>query len=270
MAATFSTSGTLGTSGCFAVPSPSPSIHEGCLGPVEANDKTRQASFGAIAHARAAAQSACDQAREAHVDPALSITQRHAHAAEISARALAPVSDSLAKARKVCEKELTELHEKLAIKVDASEQQIAEIRSKLSGLPATMRFTRIAQSIDKGSDLLLAAVVNCDPFLADFVTEPERAVLLEKWQRTRMPEEFARLKVLDNDIEYLDGTSRLLENWQRSTHNASIGARDIQSTRPGSRGAPGPIPGNRGAAMNLEQRAKATGEAIARSMVFGR
>jgi hypothetical protein len=266
----FGNSGNLGTSGTWQVPSPSESIDERCLGPVEASDKTRQSAFAAIAHARAAATDACAEARAAQVDPALSIPQRHARAAEITARALAPVSDSLSKARKIYEKELGEVRAILAPTVEASEVQIAEVRSKLSGLPQGVRFTRVSQSIDRGSDLLVAAVVSCDAFLSDFLTEPERSVLLEKWQRVRFPEEFARLKTLESDIEHLEGKGRLLENWQRSTHNPNIGARDIYSTRPGARGAPGPIPSNRGAAMNLEQRAAATGAAIARSMAAGR
>jgi hypothetical protein len=155
MPASFSNTGNLGTSGTWQVPSPSPSIDEGCLGPVEASDKTRQAGFAAIAHARAAATAACAGARDAHVDPTLSINQRHARAAEITARALAPVADSLAKARKIYEKDSDTVRSILAPTIEASEVQIAEVRSKLSGLPQGVRFTRVSQSIDKGSDLLI-------------------------------------------------------------------------------------------------------------------
>jgi hypothetical protein len=176
-----------------------------------------------------------------------------------------PVIDSIAKAQKVYETELTELRKKLAGPViEASELQIAEVRSKLAGLPATMRFTKISQSIDKGSDLLVAATLSCDSFLSDFLSEAEKSVTLEKWQRARMPEDYARLKTLESDSEHLERTGRLLENWQRSCFNSSISARDIIQARPNQRGAPGPVPIDRGAAMSLEQRAASMTAALAR------
>jgi hypothetical protein len=113
--------------------------------------------------------------------------------------------------------------------------------------------------------LLVAAVVGCDAFLSDFLSEAEKSVILEKWQRAKMPEEYARLKVLEADSEHLERTGRLLENWQRSCYNGSISARDVQPARPyQQRGAPGPIPTNRGAAMSLEQRAASMTAALAR------
>jgi hypothetical protein len=150
-----------------------------------------------------------------------------------ASESILPVIDSIAKAQKVYETELTELRKKLAGPVfEASELQIAEVRSKLAGPPATMRFTKISQSIDKGSDLLVAATLSCDSFLSDFLSEAEKSVILEKWQRARMPE---------SDSEHLERTGRLLENWQRSCFNSSISARDIIQARPNQRGAPGPV-----------------------------
>lgn len=175
---------------------------------------------------------AAADARLAHTDQALSIIGRHAKAAEVNAKAILPALDTIEKARKIYEHELTALREKLAGPViEASEIQIAEVWSKLARLPQTIRFTRVSQSIDKGSDLLVAAVVGCDAFLSDFLSEAEKSVILEKWQRAKMPEEYARLKVLEADSEHLERTGRLLENWQRSCYNGSISARDVQPAK---------------------------------------
>jgi hypothetical protein len=119
----FATTGRLGSSGTWEVPSPSPSLHEAALGLVPPGDKTRQSAFAAIAHARAVANAAAADAR-------LSIIGRHAKAAEVSAKAILPALDTIEKARKIYEHELTGLREKLAGPViEASEIQIAEVRS---------------------------------------------------------------------------------------------------------------------------------------------
>ena len=182
----------------------------------------------------------------------------------MSAKAILPVVDTIAKAQKIYEFELSKLREKLAGPVvEASEVQIAEVRTKLAGLPATARFAKILQSIDRGSDLVVAAVVNCDPFLADFVSDAEKSVLLENWQRARMPEEYAQLKILESDAEHLERTGQLLESFQRACFNSSISAREVVHAQTNQRGAPGPVPINRGAAMSLEARAAAVTAAMA-------
>jgi hypothetical protein len=101
----------------------SASINEAALGTVDAADKVRQSAFAAMAHARAAAQEAARAAREAHASPTLSVIEKHAKAAEVSAKAILPAIDSLEKARKTYDAKLDELRKMLAIKSDASEQR---------------------------------------------------------------------------------------------------------------------------------------------------
>jgi hypothetical protein len=110
----FATTGRLGSSGTWEVPSPSPSLHEAALGLVPPGDKTRQSAFAAIAHARAVANAAAADAR-------LSIIGRHAKAAEVSAKAILPALDTIEKARKI--------YELAGPVIEASEIQIAEVRS---------------------------------------------------------------------------------------------------------------------------------------------
>jgi hypothetical protein len=243
----------------------SASINEAALGTVDAADKVRQSAFATMAHARAAAQEAARAAREAHASPTLSVIEKHAKAAEVSAKAILPAIDSLEKARKTYDAKLDELRKMLAIKSDASEQQLTEIRSKLAAMPQTMRYAKIAKNIDDGHDSVVAAVVSCDPFLADFVTEPERAALVEKWRAARWPQEHARLKELESDNGHLEMTATRLQSWQRTCFNSSISARDVQPATPYQQhGAPGPRPINRGAAPGLVERAAIMTAALAR------
>lgn len=92
------------------------------------------------------------------------------------------------------------------------------------------------------------------------MTEAERDVLISYWRAQRFPQESARLRGLELDFEFIGNTSRILESYQRQTHNPSVVAAGTFQTNP--RGAPGPMPTNRGLAMTLEQRGHATQAAV--------
>jgi hypothetical protein len=246
--------GSLGTSGTHFVPEPSPSLNEAALGPVELTDPTRQAGLGAMGHARAAAAEAMRWARRAHTDVDLSQPGRHRKAAQVAATAISPAVDTLAKAQAAYTKELAELGEKLSgPKGDFSEIQIAEVRSKVGSKPATARFAAIAKSIEKGSDLVVAALTRSDPILNDCLTEAEQAEVLNLWRKARFPAEHARFHRLSLDAELLEKAGRILQNYQRSTYNQSIVNTPVMTEHRGA----GPRPLNRGAAPDLEARAKA-------------
>jgi hypothetical protein len=98
-----------------------------------------------------------------------------------------------------------------------------------------------------------------DPFLTDgFLSEAEREVMMDHWRRARFPEEHARLRRLEVDVELVNNAGKILENYQRSTHNPSIVAEGLPPM-PRVRGMPGPTPINRGAhSLSLAERARAT------------
>jgi hypothetical protein len=246
----------LGTSGTFHVPDPSPSLNEAALGEVEARDATRQAALGAMGHARAAAADAMRRARLVHVDPNISPAGRHRQAAERAAQSISPAVDTLAKAQATYAKELAELGEKLAgPKGDFTEMQLFEIRTKLSGMTPTARFAAIRRSIERGGDATVAALVNADPLVSDgLVTEPERAEVMNLWRKARFLDEHARHQRLSLDAELLEKAGKILASYQRSCYNDSVVNAPPQPTE--HRGA-GPKPLNRGAMPNLEDRAKA-------------
>lgn len=254
--------GSLGTSGTFFVGEPSPSLHEGALGPVEARDATRQGALAALGHMRAAAADAMRRARLAHTNPDLTAPARHRRASEVAAQSISPAVDTLAKAQASYAKELEGLTAKLSgPKGDFQEITLVEIRSKLSGMKPAERFMAIKRSIEKGSDLTVAALVSADSLVTtDLLSEPERAEVLNLWRKSRFPEEEARLHRLTLDTELLEKAGRILQNYQRSTYNESIVNAPVVMTE--HRGS-GPRPLNRGAVPSLEDRARAMSKILA-------
>lgn len=259
----FSGIGTLGSSGTFAVPDPSPSLNPAILGEVSEKDRVRQSGFAAIGQAQAISVAMAATARGIHVDQALDMPTRHRKAHSETAKMMAPLVDTIAKATEAYAKESTKLHAVL----DAPAGEFLEIDrhralTKILGLPPTARLASIKRNIDKGSDLLVAVLTKSDAFFIEgVISDGERQVVIDYWRKARFPEQALRLQVLELDMEKIGNTNRILENYQGSMSNASIVAEGIPT--PAVRGAPGPAPVNRGAAMTLEQRARATTAAIA-------
>jgi hypothetical protein len=182
---------------------------------------------------------------------------------EESAKLAKPFLDTMESTTATYERERVKLAAKLGAPAgEFSEIQIAEARSKLSGMQATARFTAIKRSIDKGSDLLVAVMTKSDPFLVgDLLSESEQAVMIDHWRKSRFPQEFLRSQVIESDIIKISNTARLLENYQRTMSNPSIAAGALAPS-PIQYGKPGPQPRDRGRALSLEDRANITAAAI--------
>jgi hypothetical protein len=110
-------------------------------------------------------------------------------------------------------------------------------------------------ALGKGSDLLVAKILRSDPFLVDgFLSDGERSVALDYWRSRRFPEERARFQQLESDMEKISSTGRILENYQRLTHNTSIANGVPPMSNP--RGAVGPMPRDRSHSTSLVERAR--------------
>jgi hypothetical protein len=269
----------LGTSGVFSMPDPSPAIDEAALAPREAacknlemdalriaattavrGDKIRSLAVDALKIARQQAKAACHAVGAIHGDPKLAAADAHRRADAVATAAIFPALEPLEKARRALEKSIEELRAATAgpAGVELSDVQLAEIRSKLSGLPQAQRVAKIARSIEKGSDQLASAVFNCDPFLCDFLTDVEISTLRELWARTRMPDSVTRLAQLESDLGHVDRTGKVLQTFQRSCANQAIVAGgNPPDVVAGTRGAHGPVPVDRSRSTSLVERALA-------------
>jgi hypothetical protein len=192
------------------------------------------------------------------------VVDRHRTAASLAAKAVLPFLDTLEKTQATYNKDLAKLNEKLAGPTgNFHEIEIAEARSKLAGMPPQHRFSTIKRAIEKGSDLIVAAM-RSDAFLTDgFLTEAEQSVLVDHWRQSRFPEEFQRLRRLETDVAILERDARILQSYQQSIANGAIVANGIPPTGD-TWGAPGPAPKNYGAAPTLAERAARMKAALAR------
>jgi hypothetical protein len=102
----------IGTSGVFAVPSPSPSLDPGALGTVDEKDRVRQHAVAALGHAQVIGKAMCEAARGAHGDESLSLVDKHRAAHERSARAALPLIGTIEKALAIYTKEIGTLGKK--------------------------------------------------------------------------------------------------------------------------------------------------------------
>jgi hypothetical protein len=257
------------TSGIFAVPSPSPSLDPAALGEVDPKDKTRVAGQACLAHAAIVAGEACTIARSMHAHPTLSVVDRHRSAHESATTAILPWLDTLEKTQATYKKEIDSLHKLLDVPGgEFSELQLAEARSKLSGMAPNQRYAAIKKSIERGSDLLVAVITKSDEFLVgDLISDGERADMLSRWRAARLPDQNARLVVLETDFAVVDGSGKIMDGYLRSVANPSIVAGGDLPPTPHVRGT-GPAPTNRSMAsginsLNPAERAKATSRMIA-------
>jgi hypothetical protein len=123
-------------------------LNPAALGEVDAKDRTRQSGGAAIGHAAVIASAMCAAARSAHIDPELSTIARHRRAAELSAKAVLPWVSTMETAQAAYTKEMEKLREKVAGPAGDgfSEIQVAEARSKLSGMQPQQRFAAIKKA----------------------------------------------------------------------------------------------------------------------------
>jgi hypothetical protein len=148
--------------------------------------------------------------------------------------------DTAEKAQAVYAKEITKLHETLDGPTgDFPELQLAEIRSRLSGLKPIERYAAVIRAIAKNNDAVIAAVTKTNEFLVDFLTDGERSEILRKWRAARFPEQFARFQLLESDVAHIERAGRILESYQQLVANQAIVAGGIippTTTRAARRG----------------------------------
>ena len=135
---------TLGTSGIHHVPDPSLSLDPVIFGQVAPGDKVQHLGVKTLTIAKQQAAAACHGSRAVHGDPQLSAVERYRRAHDISAAALMPAAESVEKALAACLKEIASLRAATAgpSGLDLSDVKLAEIRSKLIGLPQADRYAR--------------------------------------------------------------------------------------------------------------------------------
>ncbi len=208
--------GNFGHSGTHHVPDVSPSLDTAVLGPVEPRDKVRMLGVKAMEVAKQQADAACHGSRSIHGDLTIPSPERHRRAHDVSTSALLPCGDVLEKSRRAYEKEIGELRAATAgpSGLDLRDVRLAEIRTTLGGLPQGQRYAKIVKSIERGSDQLAAAVLGCDRFLSDFLTDLELEEIRACWAKLRMPESVARLAQLESDLSHIERTAKILISYQ--------------------------------------------------------
>jgi hypothetical protein len=144
--------------------------------------------------------------RQVHADPTIPAPEKHRRAHDISTAALMPAAEQVERSRRAHEKEIASLHAATAgpSGLDISDVRLAEIRSKLSGLPQADRYAKIARAIERGNDEVAAAVLNADRFFTDFLSDLELETLRSLWAKRRMPESVARLSLLESDLPHIE------------------------------------------------------------------
>jgi hypothetical protein len=259
--------GSLGTSGQHFVPDPSPSLDPTIFGQIEPKDTVRQLGVKALTIAKRQAAAARNGARQAHSDPQLSSVERYRRAHDISTAALMPAAEAIEKALAAYSKEITATRAATAgpSGLDLSDVRLAEIRSKLSGLPQDDRYAKIARAIERGNDEVAAAVLNADRFFTDFLLDVELSTLRALWAKLRMPESVARLAQLESDQRHIERTGKILVSYQLACAGPSI----VQPPAPAGSTAPPLSPygregtgGIEGAAMRARRLSCLTGRSL--------
>ena len=265
----------LGTSGVFAVERLSPSLHptniDGSPMPwVEVlkpgpRDKAANLAVTALEALRTQGLAALHATRQIHADQTIGEAERHRRAAKTSAEIFLAAQPHVEKAQAANEKSVGELNAILAgPAVELSDVRAVELRTKLAGTPADKRFAAISRAISRGDDSIVAALLGAgtDRFLSEgILSDLELGTVRQQWALARHPDEVALLAKRKSDLRYLEQAATVARSWQSKTHLPAIAMASPPVAA--QRGAPGPVPMNRGAST-LESRAAALTQALAR------
>jgi len=188
---------------------PSPSMHEGIIGQVAADDPTVELIFEALRGIRKAAEGAYKAALAIHGNDALSEAGRHVAVADTAQKVLAQALPLADRARENLETAITRIKMKLAAPAaDGSVRGIylaTEIRSRLAAMTASDRRKTLAAA----DEAPISAILSGPAFLSG-LTPLEIEAARMGWATKRYPDELRRLQYLESIGDHLQRASSLV------------------------------------------------------------
>jgi hypothetical protein len=209
----------------FFIPLPSPSIHEGALGDVDASDGPRSFCQEALRALRLAAEKSRVATLAVHGDLTRSNGAQHvdAHRAsyQISHQVL-PLVDRAAETLRTAINGLKMKTQGPAEDVSVrGNMQAAELRQLLAGMTQQARLAAISKSLAEGDDSLAAAALHASRFLTG-LSEIEQQHVRMQWAEKRRPAELKRIKQLESDLVHLERAGKLLIAFQQKCADQNI------------------------------------------------
>jgi hypothetical protein len=138
----------------------------------------------------------------------------------------------LDKARTTLETAITALKERLKgpeVRTGMADLMLAgELRNLLASQSGKARIDMIAKSLAEGDDTLAGAALNASRFLTG-MSETDMAHVRGLWAQKRKPEELARLRQLEGDLDHLARCGKLVLGWQQQCADQGI----VQAARKG-------------------------------------
>jgi hypothetical protein len=203
----------------------SPSINEGALGPVDDTDVTRVRTHEAMKGLRLAAEKARSACLAVHGNPDISEGARHVQAEAISFKLTNQSLPFVDKAREALEGQIAKLREVTKGPVTKTDIQSLMLQTELRNFMASMsgkaRLDVIAKSLAEGDDSLAASALSASRFLTGLTALEVEHVRLQ-WAQRRVPDQLARLKALEADLQHLNCAGSLLIQWQRTCADRNI------------------------------------------------